>query len=70
MRTLIALLLLAGPALAQQPSPAAAVQERLERTIGSLVVQNAQLQVALAAAQARVQELEARNAAPSKNDGN
>lgn len=66
MRTLLLLLLLTAPALAQQQHPPTA-EERIATTIGNLVMQNAQLQTALALAQARIKELESSQPKPPNN---
>lgn len=70
-RALIFLIALATPALAQQPQAPIPVEQRIASQLGNLIIQVTtqsiqieQLQAALAASQARVKELEAKQEPP------
>lgn len=72
MKLIIAAILLsAAPALAQQPQPPIPVEQRIASQLGNMVIQITtqsiqieQLQAALAASQARVKDLEAKQEPP------
>lgn len=60
---LFAALLAAAPATAQQMTPTQSVGAQLGQQIGLLMAENAELRALLAAAQAKIRELEAKAAA-------
>lgn len=72
MRLIIPFLIcLVSPALAQQPQPPIPVEQRIASQLGNLIIQVTtqsiqieQLQAALAASQARVKDLEAKQEPP------